>query len=93
MRPDLAAEQWDTAQQALVELGAEATPLLNRELGSSEEYHREIAATSSRGSEPPRKRPRRLCSRCSTISPVRSRPAPPPPWRRSPSTARPSSRS
>ncbi|AMV16824.1 HEAT repeat domain-containing protein [Planctomyces sp. SH-PL14] len=45
MRPDLAAEQWDAAQQALVELGAEATPLLNRELGSSEEYHREIAAT------------------------------------------------
>lgn len=45
MQPEMTSEQWEAAQQALVELGAEAAPLLNRELGSSEEYHREIAAT------------------------------------------------
>lgn len=45
MQPEMTSEQWEAAQQALVELGAEAAPLLNRELGSAEEYHREIAAT------------------------------------------------
>lgn len=44
--PETTPEEWERAQERLVELGEEAVPTLARELTSSDAFHREVAASA-----------------------------------------------